>query len=178
MQATTVAIPYFDGHTRPMPLVLLRERATGMLAYFANYHNPATNPKHGNQDKWRTRAMNVEIALQKELYDRGIPRFVTGDMNDRDAFFCPFASQAPVIAARPGSYIGPEGPATPTTARGRLDPRCAQGVVQPLWRGPQPPRRADHRPPGADQRRHRGPGSAAPCLGDAYPSPILPATWH
>ena len=39
--ATTVNIPYFNGHPRPMPVVLLRDKVSGMMTYFANFHNPA-----------------------------------------------------------------------------------------------------------------------------------------
>jgi hypothetical protein len=105
LQATTLRIPYFNGHPRKMPLVLLREKATGMMLYVTNYHNPAETAKYHNQGHWRAEATRVEIALQNQLFNRGIPRFVTGDFNVRAPFFCQFAKQAPVIAARPNSYI-------------------------------------------------------------------------
>ena len=105
VQATTVNIPYFDGSPRKMPLVLLRDKASGMLAYFANYHDPADTAQHRNQAKWRDAANQVQIALQKQIWTRGIPRFITGDMNDRAPYFCKVASSAPLKAARPNTYL-------------------------------------------------------------------------
>lgn len=101
LQATTVNIPYFNGGARAMPLVLLREKSTGMMAYFANYHNPAETAKFHHQGRWRAEATGIEIALQKQLLSTHIPRFVTGDMNEREEYFCRVAKEAPVKAARP-----------------------------------------------------------------------------
>lgn len=103
VQATTVNIPYFNGNPRPMPLVLLRDKATGMLAYFANFHNPAETARYRNQGRYRAAATGVQIAIQRKLFNRGIPRFVTGDMNERAPYFCRVTKEAPVIAARPTS---------------------------------------------------------------------------
>ncbi len=105
VQGTTLNIPYFNGQPRKMPLVLLRDKASGMMFYVTNYHNPAETSKYRNQGRWRAQATTIEIALQKQLVSRGIPRFVTGDFNERAPFFCRFATEAPVIAARPTSYV-------------------------------------------------------------------------
>jgi hypothetical protein len=105
LQATTLRIPYFNGGPRRMPLVLLREKANGMMLYVTNYHNPAETSKYHNQGHWRSVATGIEIALQKQLYRLGgIPRFVTGDFNERAPFFCRFAKEAPVRAARPNTF--------------------------------------------------------------------------
>ncbi len=101
---TTVKIPYFNGSPRRMPLVLLRDKATGMMAYVANYHNPAETAKFRNQDKWRAEATRVQIALQNQIWRSGIPRFITGDMNERASYFCRMAKEAPLKAARPDTY--------------------------------------------------------------------------
>ena len=103
VSSTTLTIPYFDGHPRRMPLVLLRDKTTGMLAYFANFHNPAETAKYRNQDRYRAAATTIEIALQNALYRRGIPRFMTGDMNERAPYFCRVTAESPVVAARPTS---------------------------------------------------------------------------
>jgi hypothetical protein len=105
VQGTYVTIPYFNGGPRKMPVVLLRDKASGMMVYVTNYHNPADTAKYHNQGKWRAQATTIEIALQKQLVGRGIPRLVTGDMNERAPFFCRFASEAPVVAARPNTYV-------------------------------------------------------------------------
>jgi hypothetical protein len=104
VQATTVNIPYFNGNPRAMPVVLLRHKATGALGYFMNFHNPADTAKFRNQARYRAAATTIEIALQNALYRRGIPRFMTGDMNERATYFCRVTAESPVIAARPTSY--------------------------------------------------------------------------
>jgi endonuclease/exonuclease/phosphatase family metal-dependent hydrolase len=107
VQRHTVSIPYFDGNRRPMPYVLLRHNASGRHAWFANFHNPATNPKRGNNDRWRAMAMNTEIDLVNRLHDdTGYPVFVTGDMNEREQYFCAMTGRAPMVAANGGSNAG------------------------------------------------------------------------
>jgi hypothetical protein len=104
LQATTIRVPYFEGHTRRMPLVLLRERSSGMMVYVANFHNPASAGGHHNQGRWRLAASRVEIRLQNRIVHRGIPRVMTGDMNERAPYFCRVTAHAPLQAARPSSY--------------------------------------------------------------------------
>jgi hypothetical protein len=103
LQATTVDIPYFDGIPRAMPLVLLRDKRTGMKAYFSNFHNPGDTRTHRHQGRWRSAATRVEVALQNQLAPRGLPRFMTGDMNDRAPYYCRVTRNAPLRAARPTS---------------------------------------------------------------------------
>jgi hypothetical protein len=103
VQATTVNIPYFNGHPRAMPVVLLRERSSGMMTYFTNYHNAAETSQYHNQGKWRVAASRIEAALQRALARRGIPRILTGDMNERADYFCRVTALAPLKAARPTS---------------------------------------------------------------------------
>jgi len=110
VRATTVNIPYFDGERRAMPIVLLRDRRSGMLTYFTNFHNPASNAKRGNQAHWRLRASRIQIALHRQLVGRGIPRIMTGDMNERAAYFCRVtANGTPLRAARPRSVRNASG---------------------------------------------------------------------
>jgi hypothetical protein len=104
VQATTVNIPYFNGNPRAMPVVLLRHKATGALSYFMNYHNPADTSTYPNQDRWRAEATRVQIALSNQLVATGIPRFVTGDMNDRAPYFCRVTKETPLKAARGGYW--------------------------------------------------------------------------
>ncbi len=103
VQATTVNIPYFNGTPRAMPVVLLRDKATGMMGYFSNFHNPADTGKYRNQGRYRAAATAVEIAVHNQLYRRGIPRFMTGDMNERAPYFCRVTKESPLKAARPTS---------------------------------------------------------------------------
>jgi hypothetical protein len=104
VDATTVNIPYFNGSPRAMPVVLLRDKASGMLTYFANFHNPADTSKYHHQGVWRAEATKIEIALQNQLVSRGIPRIMTGDMNDRAPYYCAVTAGAQLKAARPESY--------------------------------------------------------------------------
>jgi hypothetical protein len=97
--ATHFDIPYFDGNPRTMPLVLLRDKATGMLAWFANVHNPSRK----SNAHWRRVAERYEAALQVQLYGTRLPRFFTGDLNDREVAFCNVVRNAPLKAARGGS---------------------------------------------------------------------------
>jgi hypothetical protein len=106
-RAETIAIPYFGGRIRPMPYVLLRHVASGRYAWFANFHNPATNPNTGNNDRWRARAATLEVALANRLAaETGYPVFITGDMNEREKYFCPMTGGAPMVAANGGSNVG------------------------------------------------------------------------
>ena len=104
VQATTVNIPYFNGKPRAMPLVLLRQKRTGMMTYVANFHNPAETGQYRNQGRWRRAATRIEIALQNQIVVNGIPRIMTGDMNERAPYFCRVTNRTPLKAARPESY--------------------------------------------------------------------------
>ena len=84
------------------------------MAYFSNFHNPADTATYRRQGKWRPEATRIEIALQNQLQPSGIPRFMTGDMNERDAYFCRVTKGAPV-KARPAASTGATGSATPTS---------------------------------------------------------------
>ena len=90
VEAHTIAVPYFDGHRVPMPYVLLRNVHTGQKVWFYNSHNPAD--AHGPAGHWRAIATSIEVNLARQLTADGTPMIVTGDMNDREPFACPFAS--------------------------------------------------------------------------------------
>jgi hypothetical protein len=105
--ANTIAIPYFDGRQRPMPYVLLRHVASGREVWVGNFHNPASNGKRGNNDRWRAAAAARETQLAARLHaESGYPVFILGDMNDREAYFCRITAGAPMIAANGGSNDG------------------------------------------------------------------------
>lgn len=109
-----VDIPYFNGRIRPMPYVLLRQKATGVQAYFSTFHNPADVGKFRNQQRFRTAATNRQIALFNRLEATGVPQFVTGDMNERDEYFCRVTAGTPLIAAAGGRNVGGCAPPRPT----------------------------------------------------------------
>lgn len=99
-----IDIPYFSGNIRPMPYVLLRHKQTGVQAYFSTFHNPAD--VHGPAQRWRTDATTREIGLFNRLKATGIPQLVTGDMNERDNYFCRVTAEAGLVAAAGGSNTG------------------------------------------------------------------------
>ncbi len=105
VKAETINIPYFNGNPRKMPVVLLREKSTGVLSYFANFHNPASISKYGNATAYRREATRIEIALANKLELTGIPVFFTGDFNEREIFFCELVGGTSLKAARGGSVV-------------------------------------------------------------------------
>ena len=107
-----IPIPYFNGRIRPMPYVLLRNKQTGVLAYFSTFHNPANIG--GNMQRFRTEATTREIRLFNQLEPQGIPLFVTGDMNERSEYFCRVTGGTDLKAAAGGSTGGACAPPKPT----------------------------------------------------------------
>jgi hypothetical protein len=106
IEKRTVSIPYFNGSPRPMPVVKLRSNDTGLEAWFANFHNPADTPRFHRQQRFRDRATDIEIRLANELVATGLPVFITGDMNERESYFCRMTGGAPMVAARGGTNNG------------------------------------------------------------------------
>lgn len=106
LEAQHIDIPYFDGNLRKMPVVLLQHRATGRKAWFANFHNPASTRRVGNQQHWRNVATAKEIDLANRLRASGNPVFFTGDMNEKAEYFCAITGRAPMVAANGGSNSG------------------------------------------------------------------------
>jgi endonuclease/exonuclease/phosphatase family metal-dependent hydrolase len=105
VEVDTQTIPYFNGRTREMPILLLQHNATGEQVYVMNVHNPATNRRVGNQDYWRDQAMAIEAAKVNEMKAASqIPILVLGDMNEREDVFCYFGQQARLRAANGAGY--------------------------------------------------------------------------
>lgn len=100
VRAQTTPIPYFY---RPvaMPQVLLRNVHTGRLVWFGNFHNPADkfHPAQGA----RTAATAIEASLARGFLSDGYPVIFTGDMNERDSYFCRISTLAPLHGAD-GAY--------------------------------------------------------------------------
>jgi hypothetical protein len=99
-----IPIPYFNGRIRPMPYVLLRNKQTGVQAYFSTFHNPANIG--GNQARYRREATRRQIRLFNQLESTKTPQFVTGDMNERGEYFCRVTGATPLTAAAGGSNSG------------------------------------------------------------------------
>lgn len=94
----TIDVPYFDGNIRKMPVVHLRHRASGRSAYFINVHNPASGVGYGDESANRRKAIEIERNKVVELRATGEAVFLTGDLNDRAAAFCPLTAGKLMLA--------------------------------------------------------------------------------
>jgi endonuclease/exonuclease/phosphatase family metal-dependent hydrolase len=111
VSSRTVPIPYFHGNRVPMPVVELRNRETDQTVYVMNIHNPATTSRHGNNQRWRTMAMSIELDTVRGLQDDA-PVILTGDFNERSEAFCKMTSGGTMRAAVPaGAASGCGAPA-------------------------------------------------------------------
>lgn len=106
VEARAVAIPYFHGRKVQMPVVLLRHQVTGQQVWFANFHNPANGRTRGDHSGWRKLATWIQVALANQLRQTGHPVVFTGDMNEKEIYFCRFTRRTQMKAANGGS-IGP-----------------------------------------------------------------------
>jgi endonuclease/exonuclease/phosphatase family metal-dependent hydrolase len=106
VSATTVAIPYFDGHPRAMPVVRLQDLVTGTVTTFLNVHNPADTRRYPRQGRWRAMAVAREARLVRRLSESGAPVVVTGDMNDRRDVYCRLTSGGLTHAAQGTTSAG------------------------------------------------------------------------
>ncbi|MBO9522219.1 MAG: endonuclease/exonuclease/phosphatase family protein [Nocardioidaceae bacterium] len=102
VKADTVAIPYFGGHPRNMPVLTLRHKASGIAIIATNFHNPADTREYGRQGRWRAAAKAREAELFGQLRQSGLPIFVTGDMNETNSWFCAVAGPGDLRAAAGG----------------------------------------------------------------------------
>lgn len=102
VEKKTIAIPYFYGRTRNMPYVQLEHIVSGQRLWVANFHNPAhkfgaTHAQH------RREATRRQIALANQLAATTYPVFFTGDMNERELYFCPVTQGSALKSASGGS---------------------------------------------------------------------------
>jgi endonuclease/exonuclease/phosphatase family metal-dependent hydrolase len=103
VDARTIPIPYFRGNRVPMPYVLLRHRESAQPVYFINIHNPASNKKRGDNERWRDLATKMEITLADRLARQvGVPVVLMGDFNERQEAFCRVTG-AGLVAANGGA---------------------------------------------------------------------------
>ena len=105
VSGTHVNLPYFGGQMLPRPLVLLRHLETGQLMYVFNTHNPAST--RGPAQHLRDKAVRLMTRMVNDLRAQSpdIPVVVTGDMNDKRNFFCPFTAGTGMVAANGGSNV-------------------------------------------------------------------------
>lgn len=108
VDARTLTIPYFRGNPRQMPYVKLRSRANDQELWVLNVHHPASTPRWGNNARWRRVAVRRELDLVRSLRqaEPDVPVLLTGDMNDRAAYFCPVVGSGLLRASNGGSAAG------------------------------------------------------------------------
>lgn len=104
VSAATVTIPYFGGVPTPQPVVRLRSTVSGQEVVVISVHNPAD--ARGPAQRLRNIATANEVAYIDALraITPRVPIFMTGDMNDREEFFCPFTASGVMRAAAGGSH--------------------------------------------------------------------------
>lgn len=103
VEGWSVPVPYFHGNTRYMPVVGLRSLRTDRVIYVMNTHHAADT--RGNASRWRRTATRIERDVTRKLTrQRHAPVFMTGDMNDRAAFFCPFTRNGVMRSFLGGSH--------------------------------------------------------------------------
>ena len=103
VDARTIPIPYFRGNRVAMPYVLLRHRESGQPVWFINIHNPASNKKRGDNERWRDLGTRLETTLANRLHRRtSLPVVLMGDFNERQEAFCRVTG-AGLVAANGGT---------------------------------------------------------------------------
>ena len=102
VSARSIPIIYADGAWIKMPFVLLQHKESGRMMWFANFHN--AYGRTAAAQRYRDQARALEIELANRLWETGVPLILTGDMNERETYFCPMTSQAPMKSAAGGSY--------------------------------------------------------------------------
>jgi hypothetical protein len=100
--ARTVRSPYFNGNLLEMPVVRLEHRHTGRTVRFVNVHNPANTARFPAQEFWRDAAALRQVALMERLGRKGSPVVLTGDMNEREEYFCVMTRVPGVVSANGG----------------------------------------------------------------------------
>jgi len=93
----------FMGRPRPQPILRLRHRATGRELYVVNTHPSAGDGAYAAQ---RGAGQATLVSVVNNLKSQGLPVLVTGDMNDREAFYCAVVPPTGMAASNGGSYSG------------------------------------------------------------------------
>ncbi|MET0525114.1 MAG: endonuclease/exonuclease/phosphatase family protein [Nocardioides sp.] len=91
----------FMGRPRPQPILRLKERATGREFYVVNSHPSAHDGRYLTE---RRHGQDVLVDIVNQLKASGLPVLVTGDMNDREEFYCRVVPRAGLVASNGGSY--------------------------------------------------------------------------
>ena len=110
----TVKIPYFNGGRAGD--ALRPAAATSTPASRRGSRTSTTRPtRRGStaSSASATGPRRSRSSLANRLIRTGIPVFITGDMNERDSYFCRMTAGAPMVAARGGTHNGGCQPGNP-----------------------------------------------------------------
>lgn len=88
---------------RPQTVLKLRERSTGREMYFVNMHASAGEGRYAVS---RRNGHYAAVAEINKLKQEGLPVFLTGDMNDREEFYCRVVPPTGLVAAVGGNVSG------------------------------------------------------------------------
>ena len=91
----------FMGRPRPQPILRLRDIATGREFYVVNTHPSAHGGRYAVE---RRQGQQALVGIVNQLRATGLPVLVTGDMNDRELFYCNVVPAASLTASNGGSY--------------------------------------------------------------------------
>lgn len=91
----------FMGRPRPQPIARFKHLATGREFYVVNTHPSAGEGPYLAQ---RRQGQAALVAIVNQLQESGLPVLVTGDMNDRQEFYCRVVPPAGLVAPNGGSY--------------------------------------------------------------------------
>lgn len=89
----------FMGRSRPQAVVRLKHRETTRELYVVNAHPSAGGGKYAGE---RARGHDTIAAKVRELRASGLPVLVTGDMNDREQFYCRVVANTDLTASNGG----------------------------------------------------------------------------
>ncbi|MCW2819021.1 MAG: Endonuclease/Exonuclease/phosphatase family protein [Marmoricola sp.] len=103
VRSAMLPVPDTAGAVRPVPVVLLRHRASGVLVVLATFHPAADTRRFPDQQRFREAATRRQVALAARVAASGVPLLVTGDMNERDGYFCRVTDGTGLHAAAGGS---------------------------------------------------------------------------
>ena len=105
--ARTLPSPYFRGKRVPMPYVQLENRETGQRVWFINIHNPTSNAKRGQNERFRDLGTTLQVNLANRLEAAtGDPVILMGDFNEREEAFCRVTGGGRLSASAGGSVGG------------------------------------------------------------------------
>lgn len=93
----------FMGSPHPQPILRLRHLATGREFYVVNTHPSAGEGRYAAE---RSAGQDALVSVVNNLKSEGLPVLVTGDMNDREAFYCSVPPRTGLVASNGGSYSG------------------------------------------------------------------------